>query len=272
MIHMGSDHRSVMAQFVITAPKKEVSQKIQCDKKKMKTTENTSQSDDKTRSGEAIQFEDRYAELDRKIKHKAEIAATTQKQGMTESLKMSKQAEGVVAAGITALPCWNEFTNATASVMMRSGTPGAVAEAIHHSSECANANAAATDAEHEEVKLFAETQLGEEIQESESMETRMSNEKKSCNEDVKNEIPEFTQDEVQAVIDKLKKKGKASDNNGIRAEDIKTCCTLPTLYKIVLNNHTQQTLHHTSHQTRPSSIRRPGRIYMDALTKRWIIL
>ena len=27
MIHMGSDHRSVMAQFVITAPKKEDSQK-----------------------------------------------------------------------------------------------------------------------------------------------------------------------------------------------------------------------------------------------------
>ena len=27
MIHMGSDHRSVMAQFVITAPKKKVSQK-----------------------------------------------------------------------------------------------------------------------------------------------------------------------------------------------------------------------------------------------------
>ena len=27
MIHMGSDHRSVMAHFVITAPKKEVSQK-----------------------------------------------------------------------------------------------------------------------------------------------------------------------------------------------------------------------------------------------------
>ena len=39
---------------------------------------------------------------------------------------------------------------------------------------------------------------------------------------MKNEIPEFTQDEVQAAIDKLKK-GKASDNNGIRAEDLKTC-------------------------------------------------
>ena len=54
-------------------------------------------------------------------------------------------------------------------------------------------------------KLYAETQLGEETQESENMETRMSNEKKSCNEDVKNEIPEFAQDEVQAATDKLKK-------------------------------------------------------------------
>ena len=54
------------------------------------------------------------------------------------------------------------------------------------------------------------------------MTTRMGNEKKSFSEDVKNEIPEFTQDEVQAAIDKLKK-SKANDNNGIQVEDIKTC-------------------------------------------------
>ena len=75
MIHMGSDHRSVMAQFVITAPKNEVSQKTHCDQKKIKTAENTkSQRHDKTRSGEAIKFEERYAELERKIKYKTEIA------------------------------------------------------------------------------------------------------------------------------------------------------------------------------------------------------
>ena len=34
----------------------------------------------------------------------------------------------------------------------------------------------------------------------------MNTEKKSCNEDVRNEIPEFTQDEVQAAIDRLKKR------------------------------------------------------------------
>ena len=77
MIHMGSDQRSVMAQFIITATK-EISH---CDKTKMKTKENTkSQSDDKTRSDEANKFDERYAELERKIKYKAEIAATTQKQ------------------------------------------------------------------------------------------------------------------------------------------------------------------------------------------------
>ena len=57
-------------------------------------------------------------------------------------------------------------------------------------------------------KLYDETQLGEEIQESENMETRMSNENKSCNEDMGNGIPEFTQDEVQASIDKLQHKVK----------------------------------------------------------------
>ena len=71
-------------------------------------------------------------------------------------------------------------------------------------------------------KRYAETQPVEEAQESRNMETKTNKEKKSCSEDVKNEIPEFTQEEAQAAIDKLKK-GKASDNNGIWAEDIKTC-------------------------------------------------
>ena len=53
----------------------------------------------------------------------------------------------------------------------------------------------------------------------------------SANEDVRNEIPEFTQDEVQAATDNFEK-GKASDNNGIRAEDIKTCDeTIRQIYK-----------------------------------------
>ena len=38
----------------------------------------------------------------------------------------------------------------------------------------------------------------------------------------KNEMPDFTQDEIQTAIDSLKR-GEASDNNRIRAEDIKTC-------------------------------------------------
>ena len=50
----------------------------------------------------------------------------------------------------------------------------------------------------------------------------MNTEGESCNDDVRNEIPEFTQDEVQTAIDSLKK-NKASDSNGIRAEDVKTC-------------------------------------------------
>ena len=38
----------------------------------------------------------------------------------------------------------------------------------------------------------------------------------------KEEIPEITEEEVQTAINKLKK-GKASDNYGFRAEDVKTC-------------------------------------------------
>ena len=48
MIHMGSDHRSDMAQFAITAPKKEILRTTHCDKTKTKTAENTeSQSGEK---------------------------------------------------------------------------------------------------------------------------------------------------------------------------------------------------------------------------------
>ena len=36
------------------------------------------------------------------------------------------------------------------------------------------------------------------------------------------EVPQFTQDEVQTAIDSFKR-GTSSDNDGIRAEDIKTC-------------------------------------------------
>ena len=66
-------------------------------------------------------------------------------------------------------------------------------------------------------KLFAENQPGEDVLDPQNRETRRNTEKKSCNGDVRNEIPEFTQIEVQAAIERIKK-GKASDNNGIRAE------------------------------------------------------
>ena len=62
----------------------------------------------KTRCDEANKFEERYAKLERKIKHEAEIAATTQTPKMTESLTMSKQAEGVIDAEVAASPLCNE--------------------------------------------------------------------------------------------------------------------------------------------------------------------
>ena len=70
-------------------------------------------------------------------------------------------------------------------------------------------------------KLDAENQLGEKVQNPRNLETRMNTEQKSCDEDVRNEIPEFTQNEIEVAIDSLTK-GIASDNNGILAEDIKT--------------------------------------------------
>ena len=125
--------------------------------KKIKTAENTkSQRDDKTRSGEVIKFEERHGELKRKINYKTEIAATTKKPNIIESLTMSKQAEGVVDAGVTALLHCKEDTNDAATVKMRSGRLVVEAEAVHHSIEYTNANAAATEYDHKEVGFVAE--------------------------------------------------------------------------------------------------------------------
>ena len=41
-------------------------------------------------------------------------------------------------------------------------------------------------------KIYAEHQLGEEVQDPQNLETRINTEKKSCNEEVRNEIPDFT--------------------------------------------------------------------------------
>ena len=55
-------------------------------------------------------------------------------------------------------------------------------------------------------KLSAENQLGEDVQDPHNLETTMNIEGESCNDDLRNEIPEFTEDEAQAAIDNLKKK------------------------------------------------------------------
>ena len=51
---------------------------------------------------------------------------------------------------------------------------------------------------------------------------RSSEEGEQYNECDKKEMPEITADEIQSAINKLNK-GKACDNNGIRAEHIKDC-------------------------------------------------
>ena len=55
-------------------------------------------------------------------------------------------------------------------------------------------------------KLFAEERFGEEVQDPHKPEARTNTEGESCNDDVKNEIPDFTQDEVQTAIDSVKKR------------------------------------------------------------------
>ena len=55
------------------------------------------------------------------------------------------------------------------------------------------------------IKLHAEDQLGKEVLHPHNSETRVNIERESRIDEVKNEIPEFTQDEVQTAIESLKK-------------------------------------------------------------------
>ena len=148
-------------------------------------------------------------------------------------------------------------------------------------------------------KLYAETQPGEEAQKSQNMEKQMDKEK-GYSEGVKKEIPEFTQDEAQTAIGSLKKvkevttRIRAEDiktcdettkewsdlQRSVEARGLHTSNMEKNTHKCDLQlrkcgrgwmdttarysasvvqtvlNHLQQTLQ----QTRPSAIRRPGRI------------
>ena len=65
-------------------------------------------------------------------------------------------------------------------------------------------------------------EIEENLQNTLNHDTRADDEEKNNGEGNNEEIPLITDEEIQSAINKLKK-SKASDNNGIRAEDIKTC-------------------------------------------------
>ena len=71
------------------------------------------------------------------------------------------------------------------------------------------------------IQSHAGDETEEELQITSNHETRADDEKHN-DEGNNEEIQLITDEEIQAAINNLKK-GKASDNNGIRAEDIKTC-------------------------------------------------
>ena len=79
MIHIGSDHRSVMARFVIKAPNKR-------DPRKKRRSENIMiQKDGKEDPDERNAIDERYHELECSVKQEAEAAAAAQKQKGTEA-------------------------------------------------------------------------------------------------------------------------------------------------------------------------------------------
>ena len=87
---MGSDHRCVMATFVITTPRKDGLCKIK--RKKLKTAkyDRGEQTDNKT-GEEKPELEKRYQEIIEKIKEKAEAANKELSQSKEKTMKQKKQ-------------------------------------------------------------------------------------------------------------------------------------------------------------------------------------
>ena len=85
MIHMGSDHRSVMAHFVIPAPKSRVPEYIQKDEEKL--SNGRASKVRRMKCEETTRFEKRYREFEWKIKQKSDATAAACKQGEDELAK-----------------------------------------------------------------------------------------------------------------------------------------------------------------------------------------
>ena len=70
--------------------------------------------------------------------------------------------------------------------------------------------------------FFADDGTEEKLQNTLNYETRADDEEKNNDEGNNEGLLMIIDEEIQTAINKVKK-GKASDNNGIRAEDIRTC-------------------------------------------------
>ena len=103
MIHMGSDHRSVMAQFLIPASQKEDSHKARIKWNTNSTMESImSQADGRTRFHETDTFEQHCCELEMRFKQKTESAVAAHKPSEDETAAGMKQAEGDADANAAA--------------------------------------------------------------------------------------------------------------------------------------------------------------------------
>ena len=71
-------------------------------------------------------------------------------------------------------------------------------------------------------KLSEDENDSEKLQDLMNPEARTDKVEENNDEGSEEEMPESTEDEMQSAVNKLNK-GNASDNNGIRAEDIKDC-------------------------------------------------
>ena len=103
MIHMGSDHRSIMTEPVIPAPKKKGSQEEYETWRKNSTTDSIKdQESANMKSGKNIKFEERYNELEKKTMQKPKAGKDQRKSAFMKPESRNTEEQ-----------CWKDTSEAT---------------------------------------------------------------------------------------------------------------------------------------------------------------
>ena len=211
MTHIGSDHRSVMAQSVIKAPRQEDPQKLL--PKKTSTKESIRiKGDGRRESEEANVIDERYPELESRVKQDAVTAVENiQAEGSDEARAATAHTEVYVAAAQSLVADANAGTSgseahAAAARNLVEEASATAADAEAHAAAADNAAAAKDETKKTNDMLKSRNNKNELSKEDEDKAAAAKKESNSTrdslrSQDNENEKPEKRDDEIRRLIE-----------------------------------------------------------------------